>query len=66
MAGTVHKLVQRLTFHRVIGMLTPSSANTAKYNNEKYPADSEFNEAFMLTFYSFMTPAELLKSLQER
>lgn len=29
-------------------------------------ADSEFNEAFLLTFYSFMSPDELLNSLEER
>lgn len=29
-------------------------------------ADLEFNEAFLQTFYSFMSPKELLDSLKER
>ncbi len=67
--GTVQQLVERLTYHRVIGTFRNTSVQIIIITAPQLLAiltDSEFTEVFMLTFYSFMTPHQLMSTLVKR
>ncbi len=72
-AGTVQQLVERLTYHRVIGTFGNTAVQITAYiimfitpQLLAILTDSEFTEVFMLTFYSFMTPHQLMSTLVKR
>lgn len=67
--GTLAALVERLTYHYAAGMLSllilaQSFEKCAIDANQN--TDTAFNEAFLITFKSFTTPAELLDQLVAR
>lgn len=66
LAGTVEKLVERLTSDKFTGEMSYLSKMTSECQGDWHVTDTDFKSAFLTSLHTFLTPRKLWELLMHR